>query len=338
MTTLSDLGERRILREIIPNFVHGAGDDCATLQLQRKYAVVTTDPVPRPAAEVIAGDMDPYWLGWLLVTINASDIAASGARPDAFVAHLDLPSNYDLELFTRLLQGISDSCEANGLRYVGGNLREAKALTAVGTAIGSSDVLPLGRRGANAGDNLVLLGRSGQFWIDAFKVQQGSEVDKHTSPLFKPVSQSNIIWRLHEEGLLVGAMDTSDGLAPTLEELSLVNELTLQVHIPALRGPGELLVDQRLSRERLSFGWGDWTVAAIVAPANVEPLRKLAEAIGATATPVGRFILGQPSVELVDGSRAIRASRLESERFAPDSWFTEGIGAYMAMLAAFPLP
>jgi len=133
-----------------------------------------------PAAEVIGGDNDPFWFGWLLVTINASDIAASGARPEAFLAALDLPRDYPVALFERLLNGIQTSCRANALRYVGGNIREAHNLAAVGTAIGSSPKPPLGRNGAQPGDHIVILGKSGRFWADVFKHRAGRAVDKST--------------------------------------------------------------------------------------------------------------------------------------------------------------
>src|SRR5260370_26116687 len=100
--TLFDLGERRILREIIPKFVEGAGHDCANVYLASRQSVITTDPVPRPAAAGIGGDNDPFWFGWLLVTINASDIAGSGAGPGAFLAALALPRDYPAALLERL--------------------------------------------------------------------------------------------------------------------------------------------------------------------------------------------------------------------------------------------
>src|SRR4029077_15495464 len=100
-------------------------------------------------------------------------IAASGARPEGFVAALDLPREYPIPSFERLLEGIRDSCRVHGLRYVGGNIREAKEVAAVGTAFGSSPRLPLRRCGAQAGDNLVVLGASGRFWFDAFMLRAG---------------------------------------------------------------------------------------------------------------------------------------------------------------------
>ena len=111
---LSDLGERRILSEIIPRYTTGTGDDCAAIKLEGNYLSVSTDPCPRPAAEVLAGDEDPYWFGWLLVTINASVLAAAGASTSSFLASLDLPRDWPVVQFERLLAGICDSCNANG--------------------------------------------------------------------------------------------------------------------------------------------------------------------------------------------------------------------------------
>ena len=255
MSRLSDLGERRILREIIPKFVTAAGDDCASVELTSRQLVITTDPVPQPASRAIAGDDDPYWLGWLLVTINASDLAAAGAVPSGFLAALDLPVDYPVSSFERLLLGISRSCEANSLKYIGGNVRESKEISAVGTAFGCCCGKPLARKGASSGDRLIALGRGGRFWFDVHLVRSGANVDKAHSPLFSPVSQVMHMHRLHEEGLLKCAMDTSDGLAPTLEELALVNGLTIEVDLEAVRASNKSLKDFDRP-ERLWFGWG----------------------------------------------------------------------------------
>jgi thiamine-monophosphate kinase len=338
LITLFDLGERRILREVIPRFTEGAGDDCAQFELASRRMVVTTDPVPRPAAQVIAGDEDPLWLGWLLVTINASDIAASGAKPEGFVAALDLPRDYPLHLFERLLEGIQKSCRANALHYIGGNIRETTgAVAGVGTAFGSSVKPVLSRRGALPGDFVVVFGESGRFWADAFRHQAGRSLDKTSSPLFSPVSQATTIHRLHEADLLACGMDTSDGLAPTLEELAIVNSVAIEIDLSALRSASQYN-DIAIRAERLWFGWGDWTVVSTIREAKLEAVSTAMASMGRPWAIIGHVVAGQPKVDLVDHDRRLRAQRLESERFAPDSWFTEGIDEYIRRLRAFPLP
>src|ERR1700704_3453160 len=122
MQELIDLGERNILNTIIPRFVSGAGDDCASIKLPVGQLVATTDPVPPPAAATIGRDGDPFWMGWLLVTINASDLAAAGALPLAFLAAIECEASREVSEFERLLEGISSACGDTGLAYVGGNI------------------------------------------------------------------------------------------------------------------------------------------------------------------------------------------------------------------------
>ena len=136
MQTLFDLGERRILQSVIPRFAAGAGDDCASIELPLGELVATTDPVPPPAAASIGQDDDPFWMGWLLVTINVSDLAAAGAAPLAFLAAIECEASREVSTFERLLEGIKVACDDATIAYVGGNIREAAKLAAVGIGLG----------------------------------------------------------------------------------------------------------------------------------------------------------------------------------------------------------
>ena len=335
---LSDVGERELLRGLVKKHCGVAGDDCAVISVDLDSVVVTTDPVPAPAAKVIAGDEDPYWTGWLLVTINASDLAASGAEPVAFVAAVDARPDMLVSALERFLQGVEDSCEAAGLQYAGGNLREASCFSATGTAIGKCRAEnALTRRGASRGDLLVSVGRAGAFWRDALTVHTGSSVDAEGSPLFMPESQIRIMHHLAGRGLVGAAMDNSDGLLPTLEELARENKLGIEIDLNLLRkceqrGPAEI------DPARLCLGWGDWNVICSVAGRNFEELRSVARRVGGQVFRLGSF--GDPSESvLVRGNTAVsKAPRLESERFASDSWFSRGVDAYIKRLLTVPLP
>lgn len=334
---LSDIGERRLLEEIIPKYADGTGDDCAVLSVGAGYLVATTDPAPTPAAAVIAGDNDPYWMGWLLVTINASDIAASGAKPEIFLAAFDLPRDWPVESLERLMSGVRDSCVANGLKYAGGNIREADKVNALGTAIGFCTKEPLNRTGARSGTKVFVFGKSGSFWSDVVRHRSGHTIDKGKSPLFRPVSQAGVIHDLHARSLLTCAMDTSDGLAPTLEELAAKNRLGIKIDLEKIRMNSQQLTSAERA-ERLWLGWGDWTVVAGVEAESVEALNELISKEGYAAVEIGKFMDSYEGVMLQDGVREMKLGRLESERFAKDSWFLLGVEAYEKMLREMPLP
>lgn len=95
MTTLEEIGERRLVKEYltprygeaVPNF----GDDAAIFPpFERGVVVATTDPCPEPAATLI-GDQRPELFGHLLATINLSDLAAVGAEPLGMLISLETP-------------------------------------------------------------------------------------------------------------------------------------------------------------------------------------------------------------------------------------------------------
>ncbi len=339
MQSLIDLGERQILDTIIPRFVAGAGDDCATIDLPGAVLVATTDPVPPPAAASIGKDEDPFWLGWLLVTINVSDLAAAGARPLAFLAALECEATRSVSEFERIFEGIKAGCEDAKISYVGGNIREATRLTAVGVALGiCRQYAPLRRTGASDGDIILSVGQGGVFWRDALRMLDGAgEVHKETSPLYKPRSQIGVMHQLAAKGLLTAAMDNSDGLLPTLSELAKKNKLGVEIDVQYLLVPG-VAEGERVDQARMWLGWGDWNVIASVREANLAQVLQLGREVGVALVPIGRFSNHFHGVVLCNGEHSIAAPRLESERFARDSWMLKGIDEYVRMLRAVELP
>lgn len=310
MRTLIDLGERQILQTIIPRFVAGAGDDCAVIKLPLGELVATTDPVPPPAAASIGRDDDPFWMGWLLVTINASDLAAAGACPLAFLAAVECEAKREVSAFERLLEGIKAACDDAALAYVGGNIREAKGLAAVGVGLGLCHPhRALGRTGAQDGDLVLSVGQGGIFWRDALKMLDGKgPVSKEKSPLYKPRSQIRVMHHLASRGLIRAAMDNSDGLLPTLSELASKNALGIELDVDLLVVP-ELTAQERPDQARMWLGWGDWNVIACVSPDRSDEAIGRSEELGAVVVHIGRFSSGHSGVLLRRGESIIAAPR-----------------------------
>ena len=335
--TLRDLGERHILQYVIPEYCDHVGDDCATLSVPSADVIVTTDPVPVPAAEIIGGDSDPYWLGWLLVIINASDLAAAGATPLGFVSALELQPDCSLPFLRRILLGTREACQAEGLKYVGGNLREGNRISAVGTAIGrSAPGQGVSRRGAKPGDILVSIGAGGIFWRDTLSILRGNTLpDKKRSPLFAPRSQLQVTPQLAQRHLLRAAIDNSDGLLPSLVQLAGASSLGITVELNNLSVPGstELGVDPA----RLWLGWGDWNVLAAVSPEHLDEVLRFGATVDAQIIRIGTFHC-HPTGVFLRRRQTRPAPRLESERFAADSWFSEGIQGYIDRLLSAEIP
>jgi thiamine-monophosphate kinase len=95
-------------------------------------------------------------LGWRAAAVNLSDLAASGADPEALIVTLAAPADTNVEDVLELYAGLGET----GVPVLGGDTTRAQELLLSVTAIGRSARVP-GRAGAKAGDALVVTGPLG---------------------------------------------------------------------------------------------------------------------------------------------------------------------------------
>ena len=154
--TLSDVGELALLAELERRgLIAGVEHDAAQLA---GGLVITQDAL----VEGVHFRLDWIgWrdLGWRAAAVNLSDLAASGAEPEALVVTLALPPATAVEDVYELYAGIAEA----GVPVVGGDTTAAPVAMLSVTAVGRSPRVP-GRTGARPGDLLVVTGpaRSGR--------------------------------------------------------------------------------------------------------------------------------------------------------------------------------
>jgi thiamine-monophosphate kinase len=150
---LSEAGELGLLRELERRgLAHGIEHDAAALG---DGLVVTQDAL----VEGVHFRLDSIsWreLGFRAAGVNLSDLAASGAEPQALVVTLAAPAETELDDVLELYEGIGEA----GAPVVGGDTSAAAQLLLSVTAIGRSERVP-GRAGARPGDVLVVTGPLG---------------------------------------------------------------------------------------------------------------------------------------------------------------------------------
>lgn len=289
--TLQDFGERELIRSVLPEYCDGVGDNCAIVSLGESEFLLTTDPVPQPAAKLLGNDPDPYWMGWLFVIINASDLAAAGGKPLSFLAAIEAFPDLPIEDFKRFLAGVLDACKTEGLYYAGGNLREAKTLAAVGTAVGTcSRGQTLRRIGAHAGDLIVSIGYGGIFWRDVLTIRNGGSLPEPTaSPLFRPRSQLSAMSQLSNARKITAAIDNSDGLIPSLSQLAIANSLDFTVVLNKLTvAEVSDTSGTQIDPARLWLGWGDWNVIATMNPSDFATAQIIVSELGGVIVQIGK--------------------------------------------------
>jgi thiamine-monophosphate kinase len=189
---LSELGEFGLLAELERRgLTRGIVDDAARLA---DGVVVTQDAL----VEGVHFRLD--WtthreLGYKAAVVNLSDLAASGAEPEALLVTLAAPAGTVAEDVIELYEGLNEP----GVPVVGGDTTRAESLAVSVTAVGRSQRVP-GRGGARPEDLLVVtgpLGAAGAAFREA----------RHARPPLRLADGRRLAATAH------ALIDISDGLA-----------------------------------------------------------------------------------------------------------------------------
>jgi thiamine-monophosphate kinase len=150
---LSELGELGLLAELEQRgLARGIANDAAQLQGD---LVVTQDALVEGVHFRL--DWTTYRdLGYKAAAVNLSDLAASGAEPEALLVSLGAPAETEFDDVLELYAGLNEP----GVPVVGGDTTRAGSLYLSVTALGRSKRVP-GRDGARPGDVLVVTGPLG---------------------------------------------------------------------------------------------------------------------------------------------------------------------------------
>lgn len=140
----------------------GIGDDAALLRPNgRESLVVSTDMLV--AGRHFPRDTLPEAIGYRVLAVNLSDLAAMGARPAAVTLALSLPPSCTRsEWLEPFCAGFFGLAESHGVPLVGGDTVSADQLTVSVTAMGYVEsTRALRRGGAKPGDLIAVTGTIG---------------------------------------------------------------------------------------------------------------------------------------------------------------------------------
>jgi thiamine-monophosphate kinase len=196
---LSELGELGLLAELERRgLAERIENDAAELDEGR---IVTQDAL----IEDVHFRLD--WISWRdlgfrAAAVNLSDLAATGAEPDALIVSLGLPGKTALDDVVELYEGIRET----GVPVLGGDTTSADRVYLSVTALGRSERVP-GRGGARPGDLIVVTGPLGGAGA-AFREH------RYVRPPLRLAEGRGLAPTAH------AMLDVSDGLEPDLEHIA----------------------------------------------------------------------------------------------------------------------
>jgi thiamine-monophosphate kinase len=258
---------QRLKRIATDPAARGLADDAALLD----GLVITHDTI---AEGVHFFPFDPpASVGWKLVAVNLSDLAAKGAGPHAALLSMTIgDSDWD-EAF---LDGVEAACESYGLKLIGGDTisltRGAPRVLGM-TAIGEAGERVPSRAGGRPGDVLWLVGTLGD---SAAGLAQLSDDPEAVGPLVdqyrRPVPQLAAGQVLAREANAM--MDVSDGLLLDLSRMCAASGCGAEVDLDALPLSPAFIAERGQDRNARLFaatGGDDYALLAAL-PAGIDPV------------------------------------------------------------------
>ncbi|MBP0591852.1 thiamine-phosphate kinase [Paraburkholderia sp. LEh10] len=213
----------------------GIGDDCALLSPPTgEMLAVSTDMLVE--GRHFFPDVDPKALGHKALAVNLSDLAAMGAKPQAFTLAFSLP-RADAAWLAAFSEGLFELAERHGCELIGGDTTGGPLNLCI-TVFGSvPPQTALRRDAAQPGDDIWVSGMLGDARA-SLGVQRGEwSADSGDAAAFRramELPEPRIALGLALRGVARAALDISDGLAGDLMHILERSRLNASVDADAL--------------------------------------------------------------------------------------------------------
>jgi thiamine-monophosphate kinase len=275
MSNCRNISERQLIKRISKILGGIIEDDCATIDIDDRYLVVTTDMLHRETD--FPQIMTPWQIGWMVVAVNLSDIAAMGASPAGLLIAAGLTPDTNLSFTDELFTGFLDCASAFDTTILGGDIDSSRELTITGCALGFVEKdLILRRTGARPGDLLCTTGFLGSAGAGLYALNQSDLENKFISYLLKPHPRLKEGRALAFSRSVTSMMDNSDGLALSIYDLSRVNNVGFVVkeeNLPIAPGIEEMVGHEKAIEFAISAG-GDFELIFTINPDSLEAAKK----------------------------------------------------------------
>jgi len=260
----------------------------------------------------------PASVGWKLVAVNLSDLAAKGATPVG--ALLSLTISGDGEWETAFLGGVEAACESYGLPLIGGDtiaLPEGAPHVLGLTAIGRAGGRVPDRSGGEAGDRLWIVGTLGDSAEGLSELEINANATGPLVDIFRrpvPLLAAGQAIAPHAKAM----MDVSDGLLIDCLRLLQASGCSAEIDIDALPLSTAFIAErgEHLDARLFAATGGDDYALLAALPPELDP-STLSLPLGTRIARIGVLSDGEPAIRLTSGGQPIKLpERLGHEHYS----------------------
>ena len=297
------LAARRMDRRVLV----GPGDDAAVIRPGRRPIVLTTDALVEDVHFRRAW-LTPSALGRRAFAVNASDVAAMGARPTVALLAIETPSRFRTADLDAIVGGFAAAARRAGAVLVGGNLSSGPHLAITVALLGEADGRVVTRAGARPGDAVYVTGALGRTGAAVRRLLAGGR--GRLPPLPDRVRTGRLLARVAH-----AMIDVSDGLVQDLGHVCRASGVAADVALDDV--PVSPSCRAALGADAAAFAAGageDYELLFTVPRGREASLARQAPRLGCAMTRIGRIVRGRPAVR-VDGLVQSAAGRAGFDHF-----------------------
>jgi thiamine-monophosphate kinase len=317
-----DLGERRIIElirshlSVMPGLPVPFGDDVAGVDIgKERVAILKTDMLVG-GTDVPRG-MSLWQAARKAVVMNVSDFAAKGVEPVALLVSLGLPRGLMRKDVEEIARGLNAGAREYGAYVIGGDTNEASDLVITVSLFGTAKRKALMlRSGAKAGDIVAVTGFFGKTAAGLRLLLDGYAASKELhkvllSAVCMPKARLREGLALRGSGAVSASVDSSDGLAWSLHELSRMSGVGFVVNsVPVADEVHRFAEFNGLDALELALHGGEeYELVVTVKPKKWADAEKAVEAVGGCLLPIGKVTRDRQVLVDVDGEKCAVEAR-----------------------------
>lgn len=293
----------------------GLKDDVALLSPRRGYEMALKTDTIVEGVDFFSSD-PPQFIAQKALRVNLSDLAAKGAKPEAYLLTLVLPKTISTAWLRAFAKGLAADQKRFGVTLLGGDMSSTRGPVTISIAAFGS--VPRGkailRNGAREGDSVFVTGTIGDSGggLAALRAKKQSPylIGRYRRPL------PRVTMGLALRGLAHAALDVSDGLLADLGHIAEVSKVHIAVE--AARIPLSAALERfwgASAAVRAATAGDDYEIAFIAPRSRRAAILRAARATGTPVTEIGFVMRGRGVALLGRDGKPMRVTRTGWQHF-----------------------
>ena len=301
MESRESLGERKIIEiiknrlDLLPKMPIPFGDDVSAFEMENgEIAVLKTDMLV-DKTDVPLG-MSLWQAARKAVVMNISDFAAKGVKPLALLVSLGLPRKLTEKDIEEIGSGLNAGAREYGAYIIGGDTNEASDLVISISLFGIAEKEKVMlRSGAKPGDIVAVTGFFGKT-ASGLKIlmndfEAPAKIRKVLiEPVLMPKARLKEGLALSQTKAVASAIDSSDGLAWSLHEISRASKVGFLIEkLPTAKEVEKFAEINSIDPSELTlYGGEEYELVLTLKPKLWKKAEKAISEVGGKLLPIGK--------------------------------------------------